>query len=133
MLPSLADTDPGYVQDVLAAATGGAARGDIGLLGSVFQLQGIGYLAGGLVFGVALFRARVLARWAAILLALGWPRQRRARGDAGRLLPVPGLPERHRHDRPRLLAVAQRRTDTTTLAVPATANGPRVPKPAGVK
>jgi hypothetical protein len=28
-------------------------------------------MAGGLLFGVALFRARVLARWAAALLALG--------------------------------------------------------------
>ena len=28
------------------------------------------YLAGGLVFGIALFRARVLARWAAVLLAV---------------------------------------------------------------
>jgi hypothetical protein len=29
------------------------------------------YLAGGLVFGVALYRARILARWAAALLAVG--------------------------------------------------------------
>ena len=34
-------------------------------------MQGIAYLAGGLVFGVALFRARVLFRWAAVLLAVG--------------------------------------------------------------
>ena len=70
ILPSLADTDPGYVNDVLAAATNGTPSGDIGLLQSVFRVQGIAYLAGGLVFGVALFRARVLARWAAVLLAV---------------------------------------------------------------
>ena len=29
------------------------------------------YLAGGLLFGIALFRAGILARWAAALLALG--------------------------------------------------------------
>jgi hypothetical protein len=29
------------------------------------------YMAGGLVFGIALYRARVLARWAAALLAVG--------------------------------------------------------------
>jgi hypothetical protein len=29
------------------------------------------FLVGGLVFGIALFRARVLARWAAALLAVG--------------------------------------------------------------
>ena len=72
VLPSLADSDPGYVNDFSAAATGdGTASGDIGLLPIVLQVQNIGYLAGGLVFGVALFRARVLARWAAVLLAVG--------------------------------------------------------------
>jgi hypothetical protein len=70
ILPSLADTDPGYVNDVLAAGTNGTAKGDIGLLQSVFKVQGIAYLAGGLVFGIALFRARVLVRWAAVLLAV---------------------------------------------------------------
>ena len=30
----------------------------------------VGYLLGGLVFGIALFRAGVLARWAAALLAV---------------------------------------------------------------
>ena len=71
VLPSLADSDPGYVNDVLAAGTGGTPSGDIGLLASVFQVQGIAYLAGGVVFGAALFRARVLVRWAAVLLAVG--------------------------------------------------------------
>jgi hypothetical protein len=32
---------------------------------------GITYLAGGFIFGIALFRANVLARWAAALLSLG--------------------------------------------------------------
>jgi hypothetical protein len=71
VLPSLAGTDPGYVNDVLAAATGSTPSGDIGLLQTVFQVQSIAFLAGGLLFGVALFRARVLARWAAALLAVG--------------------------------------------------------------
>lgn len=70
VLPSLAESNPRYVEDVLAAATGGTATGDIGLLATVFQLQGIAYLAGGLIFGIALFRARVLPRWAAALLAV---------------------------------------------------------------
>ena len=71
VLPSIAETDPSYVDDVLAAATNGAATGDIGLLQNAIQVQGIGYLAGGLLFGIALYRARVLARWAAALLAVG--------------------------------------------------------------
>ncbi len=70
VLPSLAESNPRYVEDVLAAATGFNATGDIGLLATVFQLQGIAYLAGGLIFGIALFRARVLPRWAAALLAV---------------------------------------------------------------
>ena len=35
------------------------------------SLAGIGYSLGGLLFGIALFRARVLARWASVLLAYG--------------------------------------------------------------
>ena len=70
VLPSIAATDPGYVNDVLAAATGGSAAGDIGLMQSALAVSGITYLAGGLIFGIALYRARVLARWAAALLAV---------------------------------------------------------------
>jgi hypothetical protein len=70
VIPSLADAAPGYVQDVLTASAGGAPAGDIGLLQGAFAASGVGYLAGGLIFGVALFRARVLARWAAALLAV---------------------------------------------------------------
>jgi hypothetical protein len=71
VLPSIAETDPTYVEDVIAVATGGTATGDIGALGTINQVQGFAYLAGGLLFGIALYRARVLARWAAVLLAVG--------------------------------------------------------------
>ena len=71
VLPSIAGTDPSYVKDVIAAATGGTPTGDIGVLGTAIQVQGLTYLAGGLVFGIALYRAGVLARWAAALLAVG--------------------------------------------------------------
>ena len=37
--------------------------------GSCSSSSGIGYALGGLLFGIALFRAGVLARWAAALLA----------------------------------------------------------------
>jgi len=70
VLPSLANTDPGYVNDVLAVSVGGSATGDIGLLQIAFLAAGALYIAGGLVFGLALLRARVLARWPAALLAL---------------------------------------------------------------
>jgi hypothetical protein len=71
VLPAIADTDPTYVEDVIAVTTGGTATADIGALAPINQLQGFAYLAGGLLFGIALYRARVLARWAAALLAVG--------------------------------------------------------------
>ncbi|MFI5898457.1 hypothetical protein ACIA5D_51165 [Actinoplanes sp. NPDC051513] len=72
VIPSIAGTSPGYVTDVLAVAVpGGHATGDIGLIVPLSQVTGVGYLAGGLLFGIALFRARILARWAAALLAVG--------------------------------------------------------------
>ncbi|HSI93324.1 MAG TPA: hypothetical protein VK925_07460 [Jiangellaceae bacterium] len=70
VLPSIAGTDPAYVRDVLAVFIGNTATGDIGLLSVAFQVQGLCYLAGGLVFGIALYRAGVLARWATALLAV---------------------------------------------------------------
>ena len=37
----------------------------------VFVASAAGYVGGGLLFGIATFRAGVLARWAAVLLAVG--------------------------------------------------------------
>jgi hypothetical protein len=71
VLPTLAHTAPAFVNDVVVAAAGGKPVGDIGGVQVLLNLSGIAYLLGGLVFGVALFRARVLARWAAVLLAVG--------------------------------------------------------------
>ena len=71
VLPSIAGTDPSYVTDVLVTVTGDTATGDIGVLGTLLQAQAVCYLAGGLLFGVALYRAHVLTRWAAALLAVG--------------------------------------------------------------
>jgi hypothetical protein len=69
-LPALTDTAPQFVNDVVAANEGGTPVGSIGHLQVMFNLTGACYLFGGLVFGIALFRARVLARWAAALLAV---------------------------------------------------------------
>ena len=71
VLPSLAETDPDYVNGVLAAAGGGTATSDIGLIEYALAAEGVTYLAGGLLFGVALFRARILTRWGSALLAAG--------------------------------------------------------------
>jgi len=71
VLPAIAATSPGYVSDVLAVAVpGGHATGDLGLIQPLISAMGIGFLGGSVLFGIALFRANVLARWAAALLAV---------------------------------------------------------------
>jgi hypothetical protein len=71
VLPSLTHSDPAYVNDVIVTAAGGTPVGDIGGMRTLLTLTGVGYLLGGLLFGIALFRAGVLARWASALLAAG--------------------------------------------------------------
>jgi hypothetical protein len=69
--PTIVGTNPGYVKDVIALATGrGSVTGDLGALDAFWKLQAVCYLAGGLIFGIALFRAGVLARWACVFLAV---------------------------------------------------------------
>jgi hypothetical protein len=70
ILPALTDKAPAFAKDVVIAAGGGTPSTDIGNLQILFNLTGACYLLGGLVFGIALFRARILARWAAVLLAV---------------------------------------------------------------
>ena len=71
VLPSLAETAPDYVNGVLTAAAGGEATSDIGLIEYALAAEGITYLAGGLLFGIALFRARILTRWGSALMSAG--------------------------------------------------------------
>jgi hypothetical protein len=71
VLPSIAHSSPAYVSNAIAAATNGTVTGDIGLIKTVLLITAFTYLAGGFIFGIALFRARVLARWASLLLAVG--------------------------------------------------------------
>jgi len=71
VLPSFAATQPGYVNDVLAVATGGTPGSDLGALAAFIRIGGFTFLTGGVVFGIALFRANILPRWAAALLVAG--------------------------------------------------------------
>ncbi|MGD0945271.1 MAG: hypothetical protein ABR972_13510 [Acidimicrobiales bacterium] len=71
VLPGLAHSRPGYVNNVVVAAFGGTPTHSIGGMQTLFLISGLAYLVGGLLFGIALFRARVVARWAAALLAVG--------------------------------------------------------------
>jgi hypothetical protein len=70
VLPRLAATEPGYVNDVFAVATSGTPLGDVGGVQTLSRI-GIAYIVGGLTFGIALFRANIVPRWAAVLLSVG--------------------------------------------------------------
>jgi hypothetical protein len=67
VLPGLAHTNPGYVQGLLDKASG-STTADLGPMSTVISIEGFFYVVGGVVFGIALYRAGVLARWAAALL-----------------------------------------------------------------
>lgn len=69
LLPSLTDKTPEFVNNVVMAS-GGAHPSGIGHFQDFLNVTGACYLLGGLLFGIALFRSGVLARWAAVLLAV---------------------------------------------------------------
>lgn len=71
VLPALADDAPQFVSDMLALFAGGEIVGDLGALTALNPVAGVTYLLGGVLFGIALYRARILARWASLLLAAG--------------------------------------------------------------
>jgi hypothetical protein len=70
ILPLLATTAPKFVDGYLGLATGHASEVNLGALPALYTLVGIGYVLGGLLFGIATLRARILPRWAAGLLAV---------------------------------------------------------------
>ena len=68
--PEVAQSSHGFIRDLIATDAGrGSVQGDIGALQTIAQVRGVAFLAGGLLFGIALYRAGVLARWACVLLA----------------------------------------------------------------
>ena len=71
VLPEVATSNPGFVNDAIAINTGrGTVHGDIGAFATAIKVGGFAYLVGSLLFGVVLYRARVLPRWASALLAV---------------------------------------------------------------
>lgn len=71
-VPVLAHSDPKYAADVLAVANNGTALGDVGLFTALNTGVGLALVSGGLLFGIAVFRARVISRWPGALLAVAF-------------------------------------------------------------
>lgn len=68
ILPPLAAVAPQFVEAFLTLANGTTAEISIGALPAIYNVVGLLYIVGGLVFGIATLRARVLPRWPAMLL-----------------------------------------------------------------
>ena len=68
--PPLAATAPYFVDGLLGISWGHTGGIDLGALPAIYGLLGILYMLGGLLFGIATFRAGVLPRWPAALLAV---------------------------------------------------------------
>ena len=68
--PPLAATAPAFVDAFLGISYGNTNGVDLGALPAIYAFMGILYMLGGLVFGIATFRAGILPRWAAGLLAV---------------------------------------------------------------
>jgi hypothetical protein len=72
ILPLLASEAPTFVEGVLGIFNGYPVETNLGALPFLYTLAGfVGYVLGGLLFGLATLRAGILPRWAAGLLAIG--------------------------------------------------------------
>ena len=71
ILPVLASAAPAFVEGFLGMFTGSVSTIDLGALPMVWILTAPLYILGGLLFGIATFRAGILSRWAGALLAVG--------------------------------------------------------------
>src|SRR2546423_12156651 len=70
VLPRLAGTVPEFVDALLGISYGHTGGVDLGGLPTLYSVVGISYMLGGLLFGIATFRAGVLPRLPAALLAI---------------------------------------------------------------
>src|SRR5829696_520909 len=71
ILPQLATEAPTLAQGFLGIFNGNPGEMSFGVLANLWKLTGFVYIIGGLLFGIATFRAGILPRWAAGLLAVG--------------------------------------------------------------
>jgi hypothetical protein len=71
ILPRMATTFPPFVSSVMAMFKGTPMQVDLGVLPTIWTISTPIFVVGALLFAIATFRARLLPRWAAGLLALG--------------------------------------------------------------
>ncbi|HET9222869.1 MAG TPA: hypothetical protein VFO07_10215 [Roseiflexaceae bacterium] len=71
ILPPLATETPKFVDGFLGMFTSTASEVNLGVLPTIWLLTAPLYILGGLLFGIAIFRADILPRWAGGLLAIG--------------------------------------------------------------
>ena len=73
LLPLLAPVAPTFVESVMGMASGAGGTMNLGAFAVIYNIIPLLYLLGLLLFGIAIFRARILSRWAAVLLAASGP------------------------------------------------------------
>jgi hypothetical protein len=73
VLPLLTTVAPSFVESVMGMASGAGGPMNLGAFATIYSLVSLLYLLGLLLFGIAIFRARILSRWAAGLLAVSGP------------------------------------------------------------
>lgn len=70
ILPHIATAAPGFVESWMGMFNSPAGKFDIGFLPTLWTITAPLYILGGLLFGIATFRAGILPRWAGALLAV---------------------------------------------------------------
>ena len=73
ILPLLVPVAPTFVESVMGMSSGAGGPMNLGAFAVIFNILPVLYLLGLLLFGIATFRARILPRWAAVLLAVSGP------------------------------------------------------------
>ena len=73
ILPLLAPMAPTFVESVMGMASKAGGSMNLGAFAVIFNILPVLYLLGLLLFGIATFRAHILPRWAAVLLASSGP------------------------------------------------------------
>jgi hypothetical protein len=71
ILPRLATESPAFVAGLLGMFSSIPSQVDLGILPTLWNISGLMYILGPLLFGIATFRAGILPRWAGALLVLG--------------------------------------------------------------